>query len=640
MLSEIGKNVVIRYHAETSAAQANVRQLQKTQEKHDATLKAQQQGEIKGLEDKIAKYAKYAMYAGAAFAAIKVSIDAMGYAYDQQELRERAAGHSIEALREATRGLVSENELLKLAQSANHGVMKTSADDLIVMAKAMDVYKERGYDATKVAQDFGEYLQTGKARALKDYGLQIDEARGSVAQYAQTMEQLNVVAREQAKIEEDGGDRMQQRKVQIEDATARLKESFGTLVAVAEPLLTAMIDAFTMVLDGWRQILDLLNDLPSATDAFRAARMAMEKSGGEIAIEEGMKVTEKLLRDQMAKIAEQKRAEKKAAFDAMIAAASPEEIAFARMTAEKMGAALGAGFGAGFDRVTAQFSGGKKGRRGGAGGGIRIPITFTTIDDVELDVLGARAASEDMAAREAEKAAALRARFGRASSLDTGTDFAGGAFATPESLAVIESSRDLMSEYEQFNSQQSDSILKKMFGEPQEFEAYAEGLGMLQNAGRAAFEALITGSGSAGEAFKAMIAQNMMSLASEMFGRSIYEAAMAVGSLAMYDFKGAALHGKAAAMYAVGAGALGMIGSQLGGGAVVGKGAGGAAATGSSLPSTTSSAINSAPSDARGRSVTVVVGDDFADDSPRKRQQRAQRMVALGLRTDSEVTYS
>ena len=42
----------------------------------------------------------------------------------------------------------------------------------------------------------------------------------------------------------------------------------------------------------------------------------------------------------------------------------------------------------------------------------------------------------------------------------------------------------------------------------------------------------------------------------------------------------------------------------------------------------------------RGKSVTVVVGDDFADDSPRKRQQRAQRMVSLGLRTDKEVTYS
>lgn len=639
MLNEIGKNVVIRYHAETAAAQANVRQLQKTQEKHDATLKAQQEGEIKGLEAKIAKYAKYAMYAGAAFAAVKVSIEAMTYSFDQQELRERAAGHNIDALREATRGLVSETDLLKLAQSANLGVMKTSADDLIVMAKAMDVYKERGYDATKVAQDFGEYLQTGKAKALKDYGLQIDEARGSVAQYAQTMEQLNVVAREQAKIEEDGGDRMQQRKVQIEDATARLKESFGTLVAVAEPLLTAMIDAFTMVLDGWRQILDLLNDLPSATDAFRAAKMAMEKSGGELAIEEGMKITEKLLRDQMAKIAEQKRAEKQAAFDAMIAAASPEEIAFARMTAEKMGAALGTGFSAGFDRVTGQFSGGKNGRKGGKGGGIRIPITFTTIDDVELDMLGSRAAAEDMAAREAEKAAALRERFGRTSSLDMGTEVAGSAFATPESLAVIESSRDLMSEYEQFNSQQSDSILKKMFGEPQEFEAYAEGLGMLQNAGRAAFEALITGSGSAAEAFKAMIAQNMMSLASEMFGRSIYEAAMAVGSLAMYDFKGAALHGKAAAMYAVGAGALGMIASQMGGGAGAGSGAGGAA-TGAALPSTTSSAINSSPGEARGKSVTVVVGDDFADDSPRKRQQRAQRMVALGLRTDSEVTYS
>lgn len=632
MLSEIGKNVVIRYHAETAAAQANVRQLQKTQEKHAGALKTQQEAEISGLEGKIAKYAKYAMYAGAAFAAVKVSVEAMSYAFDQQELRERAAGHNIDALREATRGLVSETDLLKLAQSANLGVMKTSADDLIILAKAMDVYKERGYDATKVAQDFGEYLQTGKAKALKDYGLQIDEARGSLAQYRQTMEQLNVVAREQAQIEEDGGDRMQQRKIQIEDATAKLKESFGTLVAAAEPLLTALIDTFTMVLDGWRQIIDMLNDLPSATEAFNAARMAMSKTGAELAYEEAEKVTQKLLRDQVAKIAEQRRAEKQAAFDAMIAAASPEEIAFARMAAEKMGAALGAGFSGGLEAATAHFGNGGK-KRGGKGGAIRIPIIFTTVDDEEMSEASAR-----LKAAEA-RAAATAAERGAAFDQSVVNFQAQGLVAAPEALEIANTGRDLMAEYEQFNSQQSDSVLKKMFGEPEEFQVYAEGLGMLQNAGRAAFEALITGSGSAGEAFKAMIAQNMMSLASEMFGRSIYEAAMAVGSLAMYDFKGAALHGKAAAMYAAGAGALGMIAGQMGGGRGAGS-AGGNAATGAALPSTTSSAINTAPAASSGRSVTVVVGDDFADDSPRKRQQKAERMVNLGLRSSQQVVFA
>lgn len=632
MLSEIGKNVVIRYHAETAAAQANVRQLQKTQEKHDATLKKQQEGEIKGLEDKIAKYAKYAMYAGAAFAAVKVSIEAMTYSFDQQELRERAAGHNIDALREATRGLVSETDLLKLAQSANLGVMKTSADDLIILAKAMDVYKERGYDAAKVTQDFGEYLQTGKARALKDYGLQIDEARGSVAQYKQTMEQLNVVAREQAQIEEDGGDRMQQRKIQIEDATAKLKESFGTLVATAEPLLTFMVETITMILDGWRQILDLINSIDIGGGLARTTDENLRSMVSDLDREYAARRSlDRAIEEQEAIRAGNART---AAF---LATATPAQLAAAKAQGAKLGGAIKSGVSDGIGTLADWMRGsGKAGKgAGGKGGAIRIPIVFTTAGGQEMSEVEARLQAQAEAKRlatEKERAAAFD---------ESVTSFrAQGFSAAPEALEIANTSRDLMSEYEQFNSQQSDSILKKMFGEPQEFEAYAEGLGMLQNAGRAAFEALITGSGSAGEAFKAMIAQNMMSLASEMFGRSIYEAAMAVGSLAMYDFKGAALHGKAAAMYAAGAGALGMIGSQLGGGAVVGKGAGGAAATGSSLPSTTSSAINSAPSDARGRSVTVVVGDDFADDSPRKRQQRAQRMVALGLRTDSEVTYS
>lgn len=631
MLSEIGKNVVIRYHAETAAAQANVRQLQKTQEKHDATLKMQQEGEIKGLEAKIAKYAKYAMYAGAAFAAVKVSIEAMTYSFDQQELRERAAGHNIDALREATRGLVSETDLLKLAQSANLGVMKTSADDLIILAKAMDVYKERGYDAAKVTQDFGEYLQTGKAKALKDYGLQIDEARGSVAQYKQTMEQLNVVAREQAQIEEDGGDRMQQRKIQIEDATAKLKESFGTLVATAEPLLTFMVETITMILDGWRQILDLINSIDIGGGLARTTDENLRSMVSDLDREYAARRSlDRAIEEQEAIRAGNART------SAFLATATPAQLAEARAQGAKLGGAIKSGVSDGVGTLADWMRGSGKADKGkgGKGGAIRIPVIFTMEDRSELDEQGARLKAQAEAQRlatEKERSAAFD---------ESVTSFrAQGFSAAPEALEIANTSRDLMSEYEQFNSQQSDSILKKMFGEPQEFEAYAEGLGMLQNAGRAAFEALITGSGSAAEAFKAMIAQNMMSLASEMFGRSIYEAAMAVGSLAMYDFKGAALHGKAAAMYAVGAGALGMIASQMGGGAGAGSGSGGAA-TGAALPSTTSSAINSSPGEARGKSVTVVVGDDFADDSPRKRQQRAQRMVALGLRTDSEVTYS
>lgn len=631
MLSEIGKNVVIRYHAETAAAQANVRQLQKTQEKHAGAIKTQQEAEISGLEGKIAKYAKYAMYAGAAFAAVKVSIEAMSYAFDQQELRERASGHNIDALREATRGLVSETDLLKLAQSANLGVMKTSADDLIILAKAMDVYKERGYDATKVAQDFGEYLQTGKAKALKDYGLQIDEARGSVAQYKQTMEQLNVVAREQAQIEEDGGDRMQQRKIQIEDATAKLKESFGTMVAAAEPLLTFMVETITMILDGWRQILDLINSVDIGGSLARTTDENLRSMVSDLDREYAARRSlDRAIEEQAAIRAGNART------TAFLASATPAQLAEAREQGARFGGALRDGAVGAVGTLADWMRGkGEAGKgKGGKGGAIRIPIVFTTVGGEEMSEVSAR-----LKAQAEARAAATAAERGAAFDQSVVDFQAQGFVAAPEALEIANTSRDLMAEYEQFNSQQSDSVLKKMFGEPGEFQVYAEGLGMLQNAGRAAFEALITGSGSAGEAFKAMIAQNMMSLASEMFGRSIYEAAMAVGSLAMYDFKGAALHGKAAAMYAAGAGALGMIAGQMGGGRGAGS-AGGNAATGAALPSTTSSAINTAPAASSGRSVTVVVGDDFADDSPRKRQQRAQRMVSLGLRTDKEVTYS
>ena len=177
-----------------------------------------------------------------------------------------------------------------------------------------------------------------------------------------------------------------------------------------------------------------------------------------------------------------------------------------------------------------------------------------------------------------------------------------------------------------------------MFGEPQEISLYTEGFNMLRDASVSAFQAMMTGSESAGTAFKKVIAAQMMALASNMFGKSIYHGVEALAYLITGNFGAAAASGAVSAKYASGALLLGGIASSMGAGAGASASVASGSA-GSSLPATASAGI-AAPAGSSGNNVTVLVGDDFADDSPRKRQQRAERMVQMGLRSSQQVVFA
>jgi hypothetical protein len=114
-----------------------------------------------------------------------------------------------------------------------------------------------------------------------------------------------------------------------------------------------------------------------------------------------------------------------------------------------------------------------------------------------------------------------------------------------------------------------------------------------------------------------------------MFAKSVQHAAYALGSLAFGDFRGAATHGAAAGAFAAGALTIGSLARSMGGGAAAGLPAGNATGAGSTavpvLPS-----YSGAPSG--NRQVTLVIGDDFAEDSPRKRAAKAGRYLQMGMR--------
>lgn len=631
MFGDLTKRVLMVYQADTKQAQANIKQLSLTQKEQAAAMKRDLDAQNAGLESQIAKYATFAAQAAVAYGVIKTGLSSMEFYYERAESRQKAQGQNIEELKRSFRGMVSETELLNLATAANHGVMKLSSDQLVTMTQAMDALGERGHDTAKVMSDFHEFMQTGKAKALKDYGLTIDEARGSAEQLKQVMTQLNVVAREHNANDMEAWDKWARTKTEFKDSVQGLQESLGKLVATLQPILS-------MIADGWKNIFEVVNlgiewYEDKLDNFFGTTKMEAEaKRLGELAKVTTEAVNQEIDHMRAAQDAALAETERRIA-QTWVSLMTPHWQT--RMNA--VGEYLGKGLGDGMSKGMMSFLGmlgidSDKSNDVGASKpksfGPKIKITFET-ETPDL---------EKMKAQREKYVEALKKEYDQQMA-ESMTEFQGLGFSGQiDPMPAMQSAKELMDSYEQFNNKRSQSAIRSIIGDPEELNLYASGFTMLKDASVAAFQAIMTGSESAGAAMKKVLASQLMQLASSMFGKAIYYAAEAVGYTVMGSWGQAGKAAQAAAMYATGAVALGGIAGKLGGGASAG--AGGATAGGSAGPRTLSAAIPSGQVANNGRAVTVVVGDDFADDSPRKRQQKAERMVNLGLRSSQEVVFA
>lgn len=183
--------------------------------------------------------------------------------------------------------------------------------------------------------------------------------------------------------------------------------------------------------------------------------------------------------------------------------------------------------------------------------------------------------------------------------------------------------------YTAFQREKRESFLESAFGPIEEFDAYATAFETLSGGVSASMQAWITDSMSVGQAFKKFIGEALSTLSSQMAVEALKHGAYALGSLAFGDVRGAGQHAAAAAAFGFGATAaavaartMGKGGTQYGGtsssaGASAGSGSG-ASSGGASAGSGESTVIN-----------YYIVGDSYAEDSPRMRQRNAERVVSL-----------
>lgn len=188
--------------------------------------------------------------------------------------------------------------------------------------------------------------------------------------------------------------------------------------------------------------------------------------------------------------------------------------------------------------------------------------------------------------------------------------------------------------------------LQTMFGEASPFrgiDLITRGFDALTESAGAAFDALISGSESAGAAFMNALGGMLKSDAIHAGVQAIKEGAWALGSLAFGDAKGAALHAASATQWALtaaaaGAGAalLGAGGGGGGGGAGSGSGSGAGAGAGGG-GGLYGSGAGGDPN--RGTERVIVVGDAHGSSSPRFEAVKARRYASLAGASSDRVRY-
>lgn len=492
------------------------------------------------------------------------------------QLRQSAAGVSINQLRDAMHGQVRETDLLTFAAQANHSVLKLSQTQMNQIAGAIRKLGLDGKDTTEATRAFGEALTQNETGPLKKFGLGLKDADGKAQSLAEVL-RTEVVEASNA-------------------AAAATQTDAETMRASANAIGDAFETAKFKVAEF------SVGAVKALGDAGRAIGRAAANNGSGFSMLmsfAGVKLDVSALRAEA--IAAEIEAEGSRLFNASRGSTA------AALAAGAMDVSLGD------ITVTPLRKGGGKG--GGSG--------------QKFDLVAYNRFLDALALKQAEVAAEAARLAPRGFD---GVDGLGGFDAGGTLARERERNATLAQSVADDAAAQRDareSYLAGIFGPVEEYDAYAAGFGIVSDSIGAMYSAIVTGSEPAGKALKRMIAQGLLAEGVDMQIKALKYGALAVGwAFTPGGQATAAGYAQTAAMLQAGAIAAGVAASALGAGGSTGGGSGGAR---SAQP------LGGNPAEAGGgrNNTTIVYGDSFANDSPRARQRTAAQLVDLARRETS-----
>jgi hypothetical protein len=594
------------FKADTSDMKTKIRELSGEENKlaQEELKHAEQRN--RGMEDWIKGIGKATAVLGGLGAAGALAFSGIKAAGEEARLEMAAGAVNVDKLDSAFGGLVSRMDLLKFASQGQRGELgrlklghQEMQNVLETVGRATMALTRAGFDQDEVQQKLLQSVVKLKDEGLDDLGLKFQEGSTQSETLSNMMTELNRVIGENSNLVETNADRVQKLSVAWDNAKQSFLSYIGATLDVdaLKEGKGGLFDAANALTFGYAGTV-LENRKTQEANASGGARDAAMSDIGSSTDENGNYV---------------------GPVDPWAAPAGPSITDYGKLKAT-VGDAV--------DTLKKRQDRAKK----------LAEAAKKAAEEYAKAAEAMRAEREGRSILRSATYGGVTATGGTAStSLGSAADSAQyDEYGVEQTLGAqinqIESDRQRMltEDWQKRLGEQraeKSSFLESTFGKIDEFNAYHEAFSMLTGGVTTAMDAWITGSMSAGQAVKKFIADSLKALASQMAVEALKHGAYALGSLAFGDYRGAAQHGQAAAAFGVAAVAAGAAAKSMGGSGASGAGASSGGGSASASGGTQGNGGDGKDKGGGTHTPIIVYGDSFADDSPRMRQLRAERLV-------------
>lgn len=653
--------VVLEYKADIEDAKIKLRELSGAQKK-------QAQEAITSLDDQVKAHERLAQKATLGIAAVggAVALGIVGFKKYEESVRLGAAsaGVSMDRLRQASRGLMTDMELMKFAAQGLNGRFKLTGAELENVLGAAVALERRGImPLDQATQKLTEAMKKGEIEAFKELGVQIDENLAKTDKRKAAMKAVAELSKEAASATRSETEAIRAHGTEFRNAMDEIQMAIGQLVVAFKPIIKVAAEVTGLLASGVKLIgdaiagiadlggpseeekrerregrdfrarmnalgpgyrfedLPIMKNLPSGlSGAFRDAAIdVIFQNNGREAFAQLAALEDRRDRQAAAQAAQERRFREGTSAQRAVAADErkwkeiEDRIAALQAEAESLDGVEE------WDPVTKRWRVVNGGRRPGAGG----RRGGGDIDSRYRGLFGLGRRGQDYLRRQGIEEELLLMEAGRAANTSAPGErtIEGDGLLAPARSGMVLGKDGTPAGVAK---PAGPSVLERMFGKIEEYDAYATAWGTFQNAVTSGFEAIVTGSESVGTAIKKSIAASLLAEGSQMLIQALKHGAMAIASLIpgpTFNPAAAGGHGAAAAKFLAGSVAAGIAARALGGG---GGGAGAAAGAGASASGVGLGGVGFSS----GGSVTrnYYIGDSFGSETPRSQASRFRQM--------------
>lgn len=544
----LGATVLTTYKADASDMRREMKKLRGEQRKLMKDMIEETEKQNRKLDDTIKKWASFTAAIIAVGKAWDFAKESIAVYQTNSRLAAAAGSTDIEALKRASKGLIRETDLLRLAAADQTSQMKLTQGQMENVVSTMARLINEGRNAEEVIRDFTQSVSEEGSEQLGKFGLEVVGAGKGVQSFNRLISESTRLGKDWSLA---AGSEMAQAAVTWDDAVDNLAHSFGQLANELAPVISGLARVISLlgsIPDMWDRALsgdrthaeELETVRKDIRKKERAQRFARRGQSGRLSDTFGN--LGELVSDPLA------------GMDVLTSVGGPSLSQLRQREAELQALMRG-------DAIDRQINAGVQ-------SGL---VGLANLDAATRQALRQARAPSPAGAGRGRGAARTFAPSLAGPGLDhtfTGDPtFGFGAGGLPDlgglggHVGLVEADEARRQRQAEFRGQPAPSHikgvtagkLKDILQTAGHFQGASE---LISGAAGAAFSAWVTGSSSAGEAVKKFAGQFLLSKASMLAGEAVSSAVMALVSLGMGSPAAAQHFGKAAGMAAVGSATL------------------------------------------------------------------------------------